>query len=335
MVFDPRSVSRILTIIVASLLFAPYAHASPHNAFVHVVRPGETLASIAQQYYGDPRRESVLVAENGLTTHGGAAIVVGMRLVIPWVSHHRVAEGETWAQLAELYYGDLRRAFLLIETNEGSSGGQPDVGAELLIPYPLRHVAAQNAHLRRIAQTYYGADPDAVRMLRRMNNMRGLRPFRGQVILVPLADLVLSDNGRRIIEERTGEELHGGEVRALQRDIEEQLPDLREHLRRGRYEEVLALGNRLLGGGAVTGNQHVTIQRSLGVAYVALDREDLAKAAFLVALEHQPDLELDVTRTSPRVLRVFREAKAQRREAAEAEAAQEHDSEAPDASTGE
>ena len=45
--------------------------------FVHVVRPGETLASIAQRYYGDPRRESVLVAENGLTTQGGAAIVVG------------------------------------------------------------------------------------------------------------------------------------------------------------------------------------------------------------------------------------------------------------------
>ncbi len=60
---------------------------------VHVVRPGETLASIAERYYGDPRRESVLVAENGLTSEGGSAIVVGLRLSIPTVSYHRVKEG--------------------------------------------------------------------------------------------------------------------------------------------------------------------------------------------------------------------------------------------------
>ena len=78
--------------------------------FIHTVRPGETLASIALRYYGDARRENVLVAENGLTTQGGAAIVVGLRLVIPWVSYHRVATGETWAQIATAHYGDLRRA---------------------------------------------------------------------------------------------------------------------------------------------------------------------------------------------------------------------------------
>ena len=39
--------------------------ASAQAAIVHMVKPGETLASIADLYYGDPRRESVLVAENG------------------------------------------------------------------------------------------------------------------------------------------------------------------------------------------------------------------------------------------------------------------------------
>jgi nucleoid-associated protein YgaU len=85
------------------------AHAD--SGFVHVVRPGETLASIAQRYYGDPRRESVLVAENGLASQGGAPIVVGLRLTIPWATYHRVKSGETWAQLAERSSGDPRRAF--------------------------------------------------------------------------------------------------------------------------------------------------------------------------------------------------------------------------------
>ena len=71
----------------------------------------------------------------------------------------------------------------------------------------------------------------------------------------------------------------------------------------------MGLGNRLLGAGSLTGNQVVSIQRELGTAYVALGREDLAVESFRQALSRQPDLELDVARTSPTVMRAFRAAK--------------------------
>jgi len=45
------------------------------------------------------------------------------------------------------------------------------------------------------------------------------------------------------------------------------------------------------------------------VAYVALERTDLAEASFRVALAMQPNLELDTVRTSPRVLEAFNRAK--------------------------
>ena len=126
---------------------------------------------------------------------------------------------------------------------------------------------------------------------------------------MPLSDLTLSEEGRRIIEEATGVQVAGGRIRQLQQQIEEQIPELREHLRRGRYAEAVSLGNRLLGGGQLTGNQIVSIQRELGTAYVALARPDLAVEAFTAALSVQPDLELDVARTSPTVLRAFQQAK--------------------------
>src|SRR5690606_37890553 len=122
-----------LSLLVATLAGAP-ALAEADAAYVHTVRSGETLASIAQRYYGDPRRESILVAETGLTAQGGAAIVVGLRLVIPWSTYHRVGPGETWAKLAERFYGDARRAFVLQEANR-SGVEQPPEGAELLVPY--------------------------------------------------------------------------------------------------------------------------------------------------------------------------------------------------------
>jgi LysM repeat protein len=302
--------STLLSTVFATalVLLSSAGSASADSAFVHIVRPGETLASIAQRYYGDARRESVLVAENGLTTQGGAAIVVGLRLVIPFVAYHRVREGETWAQIATQHYGDPRRVSALIEANSQVQGAQPDVSAELLVPYPLRHVARQNDTMRRVAGLYYGDEGESAR-LTRFNATRARRLARGQIVLVPLADLVLSEEGRHVIEEATGERREGGEVRDMQAAINEELPRLREHVRRGGYTEAVALANRLLGGGQLTGNQIVTIQRELSVAYVALDREDLAAAALLAALEQQPDLELDTRRTSPTVLAAFRAAR--------------------------
>ncbi len=291
--------------LAASLLATiPLSARADGPAYVHVVRPGETLASIAQRYYGDARREHVLVSENGLMTQGGAAIVVGLRLTVPRVSHHRVGAGETWAQIATQHYGDPRRASELIGANPQIGGAQPDVDAELLVPYPLRHVARQGDTMRRVAQLYYGDQGEASRLMR-FNAMRRQRLSRGQVVLVPLSDLVLSDEGRRVIEASTGEPVVGGEVRALQTRISAELPTLHGHVRRGRYAEAVALGNRLLGGGELTGNQIVTIQRELAVAYVALDRSDLAEAAMMEALERQPDLELGSDRYSPTVLEAF------------------------------
>lgn len=287
-------------------------------AFVHVVREGETLASIAQRYYGDPRRETVLVTENGLETEGGAAIVVGMRLVVPHVAYHRVAAGETWAAIAEHYYGLGTRAFAIQEANPSVEGATPPDGAELLVPYPLRHVAGQRDTLNHVAQLYYG-DIGAARSLRRFNALRTTRLSRGQVILVPIADLLLSEEGMHLVAEATGEETTAGDVRSLQERIASELPTLQAAVLEGRYTEAVAIGNRLLGAGDLTGNQIVTIQRSLAVAYVALGRSDLAIDAFAEALARQPDLELDTRRTSPTVLAAFDEART-RREAAAASA---------------
>ncbi len=304
--------------------------AEADSALVHVVRQGDTLASIAERYYGDPRRENVLVAENGLTSEGGSAIVVGLHLSIPAVWYHQVEEGETWPQLARQFYGDARRAFVLLEANSGIPGTQPDPGAVLLIPYPLRHVAGQDENLRAVARTYYGSRQlqRGMRTLRLFNRMYRSRLQRGQIILVPLDNLVLSEKGRELAQKQGDGSHMQAATRAKQAAIEAALPELRQHVKDGRYEESVALGSGLLGHGDLTGNQVVTIQRELGIAFVALAREDLAVRAFKAALEKQPDLELDSARTSPKVLAALQKAREQfaaERAAAEAAESEQQD----------
>lgn len=280
------------------------------QAYVHVVRLGETLASIAQAYYGDPRRDAVLIRENGLPEQADAPIE-GLRLVIPTVRYHRVTRGETWRSIAERYYADPNRAVALLKANNARGTQPPEEGAQLLVPYPLRHLAHGNDTMASISTQYYGHDEH--RLLRAFNGGRS-KVSRGQTILVPIFDLTLSRAGNDRLHSAIASAAPAAsdEQQKVQASVSRDIPTVREYVQAGRFLEATALGNQLLGRGQLTGNQEVSIQRELATAYIALGREDLAVSAFTRALDKQPDLELDSVRTSPRVLTALEAAKRQR-----------------------
>lgn len=296
-------ISLLLTMALAALSSGAGAQA----VYTHAVQEGDTLASIAQRYYGDPTREAVLREANRMKGPSANGLVPGSWIFIPMVAFYHVGKDETWKSIAVRFLGREMRAATLIEANSGNRRIQPDEGAELLIPYPLRHVVSPGETLTKIAKMYMPDSPVSLKRIRQFN--AGARIERGQVVLVPLFDLRLAGEGRTEASEAFTLAAGGGATKAAQDEVESSLPELIEQVQNAKFAEAVSLGNRLLGTQSLTSTQVVTIQKELAVAYVALERTDLAEASFRVALAMQPNLELDTVRTSPRVLEAFNRAK--------------------------
>lgn len=283
------------------------AQAERSSVLVHCVAPGETLRSIATDYYGSRRRAAVLATENGLEGEQ-SLLVPGQRLHVPQASFHRVAAGETWAQLAERFYGDRQRAFVFQIANHLPVGRQAVAGSEVIVPYPLRHVVRRSATLTDVAQLYYG-ERSSAGLVRRFNALSSSRLKRGQILLVPLADLVWTSASLKSDAGSSAASSSSNQTGRGEDNVDAELPALQEQLRRGQFVEVVASGSRLLASSHLNGKQIVVVQTTLGIALLALERRELSLQAFRSALRLQPTLKLDRHLTSPKILAAFEEAR--------------------------
>jgi LysM repeat protein len=273
------------------------------RAFPHVVKSHETLAQIASRVYGDSKYETVLVGANALDAQGGTVIVPGMRLEIPAPEHHTIVHGETWADLAAEWLGtnDIARADLLARTNHSVPWVPPVEGQEIEIPPVVAYIAGEGETVNSIAQRFWG-DPNRGWELDPYNRREGVFVKRGEVVLVPLPHLKLTDAGKseaRAAAERQG--ASGGALLDQQQRAELELPQLLADVRYGRYVEALARGNRLLGSASLTHPQLATVHRALLEAYVAIDARPAAAAACAAWRANEPEGVLDPIRVSPKI----------------------------------
>ncbi len=272
-------------------------------AFTHIVKPGETLAQIAERVYGDAKRETVLVGANALDVQGGTIIAPGMRLEVPAPGHHTVMQSETWAELALSWLGtdDMARTELLARDNKGVPWVPPVEGQEIEIPAVVTYIAGEGETVNTVAARFWG-DPNRGWELNSYNRRQGVTLARGEVVLVAMPGLRLTDAGRaeaRAAAERDG--ASGGMALEQQRKADADLPLLLADVRYGRYAEAVARGDRLLGGGALTHPQLALLHRALLEAYVALDARAAAAAACAAWRSNDPASTLDPVRTSPKV----------------------------------
>jgi LysM repeat protein len=291
-----------LNVAVGIALVATSA-AGDASAFQHIVKPGETLAQIAERVYGDARLETVLVGANALDVQGGTVIAAGMRLEVPAPGHHTVMQGESWADLALYWLGtnEMARTELLAHSNQGVPWVPPVEGQEIEIPAVVTYLSGEGETVNTIAARFWG-DPNRGWELNTYNRRSGVLVRHGEVMLVAMPGLRLTEAGRaeaRAAAERDG--ASGGMVLEQQRRGDAELPQLLADVRYGRYADAVARGNRLVGGGALTHPQLAVVHRALLEAYVALDAQASAAAACAAWKSNEPHPVLDPVRVSPKI----------------------------------
>jgi len=301
--FDPvesRLVRKLLTLSLLGLLASSSADA---DAFPYVVRSGESLAQIAETMYGRVELERVIVEANGLG--GRSRVVSGMRVEVPATAYHRVKPGETWHSVAAARLGGSFRGGVLARLNQAEPWVPPEVGREIVVPYPLRYVANRGDTTQSVAYRLLGRRDEAwvVALYNRLDRAQ-LR--QGEIVLVPLTDLRLTDNGRqaaRYAGMLMGAEA-GGEARTAQQQAEKSLPVLAEDVRRGRYIAAVQRGAGLLAAGGLSEPQLADVYRLLTEAYVALEAVGLAATTCAAWGKHDSGRELDPIDISPKIMRV-------------------------------
>jgi hypothetical protein len=288
----------------AALAAALGLGAPPAHAFPHVVQKGETLAQIAERVYGLVEMEKVLVAANGLDAGGGIAIAPGMRLEVPSLGHRRVGPGDSWGSLAFELLGGEDRSDVISMANDSSPWLTPREGAEIVVPYNLRVTVGQADNIVTVAQRYLGSKDKAWTLARynHLQDSNGVR--RGDVLLVPLSDLKLTEEGKaeaaraEAFEKSEG----GGASREAQRRADAELPALLADVRSGRYVDAVVRGAKVLGYGELARPQLASVHRQLLEAYVALDAPGLAFASCRAWREHDPSVRLDPVYLSPKIV---------------------------------
>ncbi|HVU02996.1 MAG TPA: LysM peptidoglycan-binding domain-containing protein [Polyangiaceae bacterium] len=297
----PRALGALVTL--GALLLAP----RDGLAFVHVAKPGDTLASVAERVYGRIQYERLLVAANELDVQGGLSLVPGMRLEIPAVSYRRITKGDTWAAIAAELLGSPKRADVLAIANGTNPWLPTEDGAEIVVPYNLRLIVTSPDTLPQVAYRYLG-DAKKAWMLEQYNQLKGIELRRGDVILVPLTDLPLTEEGKKearaaAIAEATESR---GETRAGQRKVASELPALLADVRGGRYVEAVRRGTGFLSATDLTTPELAVIHRQLLEAYVALSAAGLASAECDAWRKADPSASLDPNWVSPKIIAACR-----------------------------
>lgn len=295
---------RTLLALVVVALLASKAGAD-HDFVTYKVRAGDTLALLAAEYYGD-RNHAVFIMVANKMQHP-RPLKPGEKVRIPVSREITAAVGDTFDGLAQQYLGDKRRGTYLAEFNNMDRGDSLAAGRTLTIPFHVVHTAVGEETLANISSAYFG-DVKNGPLLRGYNFLDRDRLSAGDAIVIPINHVKVRASAMPQLD---AESKARTEKRRQMIEIATRaLPRAGAAWRAANYGEVkrelIAVDLDFL-----DGDRAALLGQLLGAAYVALDDEVSARAAFQRAIDRAPTITMSRYRYSPRIAEVWSKAGGQ------------------------
>jgi LysM repeat protein len=287
---------RLFAVLSIALLCA----AAPSAAQVlYRTQPGETLAGLAQRFYGDASLADLIAQHNQLR----GALEPGVELRLPSASRHTVARGESWSDLAARYWGDAALGRALARWCGADGASAPAASEIVTVPALVSHRLAPGETLVALARRFY-RDPARAAELGRLNQVKDPRQLHsGRKLRIPLLAMVVLDAPAET--ERPASET--ADVASPPAAKPESSPELVAAVNAyldGDFEDALARlereRSRILASGS--DQERGQLLRYLIFSYVAFDRDDAAcdALAALQKIEARPDMS-DPELVSPKI----------------------------------
>jgi LysM repeat protein len=292
---------------------------------VHTVKSGETLESIAKQYYGDSWKAVYLGAKNDLE----GAPKSGARLTIPASWIYKVKRGDSAASIAKRYLGDADRYVALMSQNGVKDPLELQPGVELLMPFHLGYAVQKGDNWNAIARRFYRSSKNAD-LVKTYNASSG-EPAPGTRVTVPIFDRASAGGGPSVkpsaapTTPSTAVALATPKVDAPPTPAAPKAPEdpktsskVRSRLKNGingyhegNFDEACPSLEELLGEIEIAQPDRATLIRYLGFCSVAFGDTEAARDYFKKWIEIEPGASLDPVTTSPKILSVWKAVAAQ------------------------
>jgi LysM repeat protein len=290
---------------IAALVLALFVLVVPcYAGTFHTIRKGESLATVANAYYGDPGKAIFLMAFNNI--EDPLNLKPGRKIELPEIRLHRVEAGDTLALIAKKYLNDARKHRGLAKINRIKDPKSLSPDMTIIIPVEIGYTVRRGDSLSSIARKYYGEADDftLIAVYNDISDPANLEP--GTHLTLPIFDLRITAEKKRAeapVEPSEAPSQGKGSI-LLEKGVQDYF--------RGEYlGAVIKLENAVsLGlGEKETASKAL---RFLAYAYIALDERERAKESFRQALSVDPTLDLDPVYVSPKIIEIFREAKAEK-----------------------
>lgn len=219
---------------------------------------------------------------------------------------HRVARGETLAEIADRYAVDL---VSLATENSLALGAGLQPGVELTLPADARvvHVVRRGETLSHLA-AWYRLPVERIAEVNAIDDPRALH-VGAEVWIPPGAGQVPMATPRLVAAPTTAD---GTSLVAAERLVAEGEANYRDAAFRAALRDALASQSLSADLPATAARDHLVARAALleGMAQTALGDTAAAQRAFEKALRSDAELHLDPRTTSPKILRAFETARA-------------------------